>query len=142
MPLPKFIAPIATSALTLWATFILKGMRRQAFQNFTEKAEAAGKTPGPDWFNPLTWGRVASEIGEGIEVTGAFLKFQLLTVLVVLVAVGGSLITAYFLWVNYWGGARTVAQAGQIVSVVSPAAVVTASPRAVRDILKEGLRGQ
>ncbi len=140
MALPKFIAPMATSALTLWATFILKGMRGKAFQEFTEKAEAAGKTPGPDWFNPLTWGRVVSEIGEGIEVTGAFLKFQLLTVLVVLVAVGGSLITAYFLWVNYWGGQRVVAQAGQVATVITPAATVTASPRAVRDLAKEVLK--
>lgn len=111
------VAAVVISGLTLAGTLVLKQAQLQAAISL--KREQA-QVRAIDLYNPTTWGNIAVNVREVPEALGAFIRFQAITALLFLVAVGGSLLSAYLIWRDYFGGPR-VTQIARQAAALTPA---------------------
>ena len=155
MPLPRFVAPLTTASLTLGATLLLRSAQENAAEELKRQASEVREF---DLFNPLTYGNVFTNIKEIPEALAAFIALQVITGVMYIVVIGGSLLTGYFVWVNYFGGPRVLETAervarltptGQVAGAAQEVATTVAGnphfdrgtrARAVRDLLAKRIQ--
>ena len=138
---------VAVSALTLGATILLKGAQKQAARDVVREASEV-----PTGFGLLN---VPATVQQGTEAFVASVRLQLITVLLYLVALGGTMLSAYLIWKDYFGGpailgtaerAAKLTPVGQVteaIKTVATPAPVEGNPtfergsraRAIRDLL-------
>lgn len=145
------VLALVVSGATLATTLLLKSAQQQAAIDLRTEASQIAMV---DVFNPLTWGGVFTNIREVPEAIGAWIRFQAITVTMVFVAIGGSLLSGFIIWRDYFGGptgsglARTAAAftpAGRAARVAKAVVAPEDNPkvsfakgtrgRAVRDLL-------